>query len=511
MKKYIVLSCALCVSLMGMAQGEYDAFKYSQTELLGSARYVSMAGAFGALGGDMSAISLNPAGIGVYRSSELSLTPVVGLSATTSDFNGTETSDAIMNIRINNFGYVGTIRPSNSTINNINFGISYNKVKDFNRTTYIKGYDRSVSLLDVICSNTGTTEPSDLTNLGYLAYETYLINRNDNDGSYYNELRDGETVNNEFFMQEEGSIGVWDFTLGANMGHFLYAGLSIGLMGIDYRMVSSYYEYTEAFQEGTVTYDPFDYELRNAISTQGNGVNLKIGAIIRPVSFIRLGVALHSPTYYSLTDTYGSSMFSNGLYDQETGEYASSEIIDEDSYDYELITPGKIVGSAAIMFGKKGILSIDCEVVDYRGISLKSTSGFPYDDANSDIDDHMQNTLNLRGGGEYRVTDNISLRAGIAFYGSAYKNNMTADNTYIETVGTTPYYAFDLGTTYLTGGIGYRTGSFFLDAALVNQSSIENFYNFYDSDVTNATRTDNAYATVNNNKINAVVSTGFRF
>ncbi|OPZ99790.1 MAG: hypothetical protein BWY72_00172 [Bacteroidetes bacterium ADurb.Bin416] len=149
MRKQLITSLLCGIGLVAMAQGEYDALKYSQGELLGTARYMGMAGAFGALGADMSAIHQNPAGIGLYRSSELSLTPVLSLGNVNANYNGTTVNNSKMTLQLNSGGYIGSFRPSNSTnVSNINFAVTYNKVKDFYRIVGIKDYNKPVSLLD---------------------------------------------------------------------------------------------------------------------------------------------------------------------------------------------------------------------------------------------------------------------------------------------------------------------------------------------------------------------------
>ncbi|MFA7042902.1 MAG: hypothetical protein WC186_00990, partial [Bacteroidales bacterium] len=128
MKKYFLLTSLLVVNTMVFAQGEFDVLKYSLTDITGSARYVAMSGAFGALGGDMSAISMNPAGVSVYRSSEFTITPSLCTTSTKSHFD-LSSSDSKEKMLINNFGYVGSFRTyDESAISNFNFGISYNRV-----------------------------------------------------------------------------------------------------------------------------------------------------------------------------------------------------------------------------------------------------------------------------------------------------------------------------------------------------------------------------------------------
>jgi long-subunit fatty acid transport protein len=182
--------------------------------------------------------------------------------------------------------------------------------------------------------------------------------------------------------------------------------------------------------------------------------------------------------------------------------------IDENTSSYELITPGKLVYSAAWQFGKKGLLSMDWEVVDYSKTKLKDMDGLPYDDTNSDISRHMRTAHNFRLGGEYRLTDQVALRAGYALYQSAYRKDLASTNPIIYTAGTTPYYSFDTGSHAKTLGIGYRSNGFFLDAALLYQQYGEQFFPYYDS---NNNVTGHKYATIDTDRLSMMVSMGLRF
>lgn len=497
MKRFFITAVLSGLGLMTFAQGEYDVFRYSQSELLGTSRYMSMAGAFGALGGDMSAVSQNPGGIGVYRSSELSFTPVLSYTTVSSDFNSIGRKENKMVPGINSIGYIGSYRPSGSdNINNINFGLSYTRTKDFGKNTLFSGEDRSYSLLDKVCTDFKGTIPSMLFDLGKLAYDSYLTNYNS--GSYTNMLAENELVDNTFFMNESGYSGVIDFSLGANWGHFMYMGVGVGLSVLDYSMMSSYKEVSQ----GTTEVLGFEYELRNALNTTGAGVNFKIGAILRPFTFLRFGFALHSPTYYALTDAFGASMYSDIL------PGGTSATIEEGTMDYGIQTPGKIMYSAAYLFGQKAMISFDCDVVDYRDMEAKTESGMPNEKTNPAIDDHFTTAYNIRIGGEYRFGDSFSVRAGFAGYDKAYLDNMSPEMN-IRTVGTTPNYAFDKATTYITGGFGYRSGAFTLDAAVTDRMTGESFFPFFDSSP--AVAGVNKYADVELNKLSLAVTFGMRF
>lgn len=517
MRKLVYTSVLCAFSLVAFAQGEYDALNYSQGDLLGSARFMGMAGAFGALGGELSAIHQNPAGIGIYRSSEVSLTPVLSMSKVKGSFDGNLSTNDRMTVQLNTLGYIGSFRPNNnSNINNINVAVTYNKVRDYNRVVGIKSFGKPTSMLDMIATKAGSTPEGELYGLPYLAYETYLIDR-DVAGHYTNPLRVGETVNPTMFMREEGGIGEWNLTLGANWAHFMYLGLGIGFQSVDYRMVSSYNERSSGIDElnddGSISnYSPFEYELSNALNTTGSGVNVKVGAIIRPFSFLRFGFALHSPTYYSLTDAFGTDLTSWGVSPSGSGPSREHSMrFSEETASYELTVPGKMTYSLAYLFGQKGLLSFDCDVIDYREMALKDINGLPYDWENTNISNHMKTVYNLRFGGEYRVTDYFSVRAGTAWYGSAYKSHMTENNTPIEAAGTVTQYAFDKGSRYYTGGLGYRSGAFFMDFAVTHQQLKEDLFPYYDDTLDGEIRTDNRYAEVKTNRLNMLLSMGFRF
>ena len=506
MKKYILLSGLLVTGTMAFAQAEFDALKYSLTDISGTARYVSMSGAFGALGGDMSTLGMNPAGIAVFRSSELSITPSMSSTSSQSIFNGYESGGNKLNLLIDNFGYVGSFRTyDESEISNFNFGIAYNKVKDFNRDFSVKGENRTSSLLDRIVADQndkGGTEAA-LKNLASYAYEAYLINTNATTNKYESLLGVGDLVNNSMYMMESGGVNEWNLSLGANYGHVVYVGMSLGIQSINYELNSNYKEDSE----GTAQNDPIGFELKNVLTTQGSGVNVKLGVIVRPVPDLRLGFAFHSSTYYLMTDVFNASISSYGMeLDGEplTPYYKEPE---DGSADYQFKTPSRLLYSVAYQVGQKGFLSLDWDVVDYREINLKDADGFPYDDTNSYIYQDFRVASNLRLGGEYRLSDNISLRGGAAWYQSPVKATVEQNNFMIVTAGTTPQYGIEKDTYYLSCGLGYRTGGFFMDAALQRQFHNENFYNFYD-DTANA---DPKYADLKTTKTNLVLTAGFKF
>jgi hypothetical protein len=502
MRKQIILSGLFASFLSVQAQGEFDVLKYSQTDISGSARYVAMSGAFGALGGDISVLGNNPAGIAVYRSSEISVTPSVKYTNAKSDFNGNNNNVTDWSGHlINNFGYVGSFRTyDESAISNFNIGISFNRIKDFNRTTTITGSNRATSFLDGIASE----ETNLIGSNSHSAYWDYvtgggvgtpLVTLN-SAGTMYETFADGKAHNNWTKMVETGGINEWNFSLGANYSHQLYLGLSVGVQSFDYTMQTTYEEYF-----GTVG----GMALNNVLVTTGNGFNFKFGAIYRPIPEIRLGLAVHTPTYFNMTDVFNTSL---GTFEMpDDGNYTTEGT--EGYQDYQMNTPGRIIVSVAYQVGEKGFISFDGEYIDYSTIKVKYTDGTDMtDDFIQYLPDDMKSVWHLRLGGEYRLSDNLSLRVGGALYQMPVKKSLETNNTQIFACGTNPAYTIPQETYYISGGLGYHSGGFFLDFALQRQIAKEHYYPFYDG---TGNSSDPLYSDISIQKTMGVATVGLKF
>ncbi|HET9570150.1 MAG TPA: hypothetical protein VFP20_01915 [Bacteroidales bacterium] len=509
MKKYILMVFMSVCGLTVFAQAEFDALRLSQTDIIGTARYVSMSGAFGALGGDMSAIGLNPAGIGIYRSSEVSFSPSLQQDFSKADFNGKLAEANRLKVLMNGFGYVGSFRTyDESAISNFNFGISYQTVADFNRNTNVLGVDRPTSLLDRIVAVENTMWNDNGTHPYHSNFYSFVngvhvieqfVNDN-NENRYRPRLDNGELVSlSNMKMQETGGINSWNFTLGANYNHNLYLGIGIGIQSVLYEKSTIF---SEEYQLGGGT------ELRNAMTTTGSGIDFKAGVIYRPVPELRLGVSYRSGTYYTLTDVFNASMASWNFRDPITDVLYNPDpkvIGNEQTNDYMLKTPWQLTLSAAYQFENKGLFSVDFECVDSRSTDLKSGDGFEMEDINYYMENDFKLSYNVRVGGEMRLTDNVSARLGAAYYMSPLVSQV---ETYdIATAYTSPEYSVVKSTWYGSMGLGYRSGAFFADAALQERVSNEHFYNFCDMSNINVPK----FADLSRRKMNLVLTAGFKF
>lgn len=485
MKKTVLAIC-LFTTFNLLAQEAFDALRYSLTEINGTARSVSMGNAFGALGGDMTSLSINPAGIAVYRSSEISFSPVLSIANLNSDFQGSIGTDSKTSLGVGNFGVVGSYRTyDDSKVANYNFGVSYNRIKNYSRNVNVAGKNRPVSILDNLIPN---------SSLENMAYETYLLD------AYYNPvLQEGELVNNEQYAIERGNTGEWNFSMGFNYKHFLYLGASLGIQSVQYEL-DTYYK--ENFEEGG------GMELTNWLNTTGSGVNGKVGLILRPIPALRLGFSYHTPTFYSLRDDYDTFMRSYGMPD-DNGDIKDRTIyISENEPDpvyYQLETPQCLVFSAAVQLGQTALISADYELIDYRKIRMRNSSGYPFVDVNSDIDYFFRLGYNLRLGTEIRLDNNFSLRGGYAFYQSPVANHIETRNAVIYTPSTAPQYFMEKDAHSISLGFGYRVGAFFVDVAVVEQLRTEHFYPYYNWSGAGE------YANIKTNTSNIVCSLGVKF
>ncbi|WP_372641949.1 OmpP1/FadL family transporter [Ancylomarina sp.] len=455
MKRYITLLFLTVFSGILYAQTADDALRYSQQFYTGTARSTAMGGAFGALGGDFSSIGINPAGLGVYQSSEFMFTPSMEMRKSTSG----NLSDDKFTFGISNIGYVATFKPrmtSKDGWQNFNLGIGYNRINNFRKSSISQILNSESSMLDVFEVNADGFSDNQLRvnypTVEYLAYETYLLNPQDENPLDYDlPIFPGERMNQRKTVEERGHMGEFNISFGANYAHKLYIGASLGIQSINYKS-------TARFTESTLTNSASDlsnYYLEEYVKTTGVGANLKLGLIYKPNQNIRLGASLHTPTFFSMEDEFQNRMASHFKTEDLDGysNYADKTRLSNYTYDYR--TPMKFTLSGAVVLSKKAILSLDYEFVDYSNakfsdgqddFDFNGSAEFP--EANDIIKSSYESVGNLRAGLEYRVSSALSLRGGFANFGNPYKAS-SIDESY----------------NIYSAGFGIRQGNFFFDAA----------------------------------------------
>ncbi|MDD4033316.1 MAG: outer membrane protein transport protein [Bacteroidales bacterium] len=472
MKKILLLpSLFLLFSVNLYAQNEVDALLLSQNVATGSARVTGMGGASGAMGADPSVMAWNPAGLGLYRSGEFSLTPGILFQSDKNSFSGYSATENKARFILNTASYVSTIHLSpGKTLNSVTFGFGYNQVADFTRRMRVVGSGLQTSLLDswaADASGWGNSadyiSPDDLDTYSPsgMAYNQFLIT--DNVDFYQSELEYagyGQSLNRTRYTS--GGIGEWDFSVAGNFMDQVYLGLTVGIQNIRYDETMDHYE-----TGGQSLIDHFRYMEDYYIN--GSGVNIKAGMIYRPIDMLRIGLSYHSPTWMNLSNGYNNGLMSGwtdyAFEDQTALNYETYN--DPTYYDFKFRTPGKVMASATLQFGQLGLINLDYEYIDYAGMKYKSDNGYDqlyYDMINSSIDNMYQGVSNVRVGGELKLNPVMSLRAGYGYYGNPYRSSLYNDYSY-QTV---------------SAGWGMRTESFYLDLAYMHTFRDE-FYWMYEA------------------------------
>lgn len=456
-KTAILLSFLFLAQFQLFAQNEDDALRYSFLTFGSTARSMGLAGAFGAVGADFSTLSVNPAGIGLYNSSEFSFSPSMYVGKTTSSYNGRSFDDMRYNFNLGNAGMVLTF-PTNTQANNsgwknIQFGFGINRNNNFNNRMVIEGTNNSSSLLDTWVLAADGTVPENLSefDLG-LAFNTWLLDTITGNPTRYKNAVPGGGVLQRKSINSSGSMNEWVISMGANYDDRLYFGATLGFPFLRYNEESSYNELALAPEIGFDQFREFTYHQN--LQTDGSGFNFKFGLIFKPVEFIRIGAALHTPTYfYNMHENYSSSIkskFDNGD--------NFSEKSPEGSFDYKLNTPMRAIGSIAFIVGKYGLVSADYEFVDYSESRFRANDVDVYFDVNDAIRSKYTTASNLRVGTEWRI-DKFSVRGGYALYDSPFKSNVN-----------------DAARTSYTFGLGLREAGYFMDFAYIFSKAKEDYY-----------------------------------
>lgn len=532
MKRIALLVSALFLSsAVAFAQGEIDAYRYSQSDLNGTARYMGMAGAFGALGGDISAMYTNPAGLGIYRSSEVLTT--LGLSSVKAKTNwyGIEQSQTKTKFNFDNIAYVGYFPTSNDVgIVSWNVGFAYNRKKDYNRNYRMTGTP-VYSLADYVSDITYGTPESDLLSRGdnydypyglgqnvgkwmsVLGYQSGFIVPWTEGGDAYHSAY-GKWNGDQFTpyspdearlrVREKGSIDEYDFSLATNISNLVFIGATFVVTDLDFHVGV---DYDEDFGKG----NNMDWlYLGNNLRTEGTGYAANVGVIVRPVDFLRFGVAYNSPTWYKMTDYYwgtGTSFIRGG----EPVEKMTGETPSNASTNYELRTPDRWIFSAAAILGQSALLSVDYQITNYKNMRLYNDLGIELPD-NDLIRSDFKMSKMLKVGAEVKVTPQFSVRAGGAWETSPM-TSLFNEGLEVYTAGTIPNYAVDNGSTsYYTVGLGYRfTPNFYADLACVFKSRKEDVFAFSNTYDNGERVIESIPASLKTNTTKVALTVGYKF
>ncbi|MBL4586257.1 MAG: hypothetical protein JKX84_04245, partial [Flavobacteriales bacterium] len=433
--QYILFTLAILVANTVSAQNELDALRYSQVNVLGTARYAAMGGAFGALGGDMTTLSVNPAGIGVFTKTTGTATIAILGTNTDATYLGTSTSDSRMNLNISNAGFVARFKRRKSegkqwAWKSFSMGLTYNRTNSFNRRTVIAGVNTTSSVVDswVNQLNNSATEYTDIPFDGvtpggaftdsYLGWNTFLIDTvRGTTNQYLRNVMPNYGGLQQVTETTKGSMGEVALSFGGNFGNVLYLGATVGIPSVNYRLER---QYSESDAQDSIA-DFSSFTKTDYLNVSGRGFNIKFGAIYRPVKWLRLGAAIHSPTYYEMDEEFSAVLVSN----LDGTQFNSSTM--QGTYSYSLQTPFRAIGSLAFVIGKIGIVSADYEYVNYSMARFRSND-YSFSAENDNVKNSLSSAGNIRIGTEWRL-GKISLRGGFAINGNPYTGEFNFDDT----------------------------------------------------------------------------------
>lgn len=489
-KSLILISGVLFSALMANAQNEHDALNISNTAPSSTALSMGMGGVGGSMGGDFNSLSINPAGIGVYRAGELTITPSLRINNSKSTFDGNTLNEKSSKLSLDNIGFVIQSTPRNSRWRSVSFGFGMNTLANYNITERAVGTNFQSSISDIMSAHAmeyGVGENA-VPPYGYLGYEGYLLA---DDLKPIVPIDQGLTQDK--YNKYRGHAREYNFTLGGNYNEKLHLGIGMGITTYDYSNGMSYIEKDETNDR----FNNFSYaELMEQLNTTGIGFNAKFGAIFVPTKNIRLGASIHTPTWTAMTDDMDYQLVTNTeTYKADEG-YADpnpeTTAMPSQPYQfsYGLQTPWKLLLSGTIL-GNMGMISADYEYSNFANMQYNMRNDISYASyVNNQISNTFQASHTLRVGGEV-VLDNVFLRAGGAYQSSPYQDEAMYGGERLD----------------LTAGAGMRWRNFFIDLGYmhraINQSKA--LYNM------NASGVYNPQIQYKNNNNYVSLTLGFKF
>ena len=414
MKKILTIAFVLLIPVAMFAQGVDDASLYSQTYYQGTAKALGMGNAMGAVGGDMTAVCINPAGMGIYRSNEITASLNLLDNYSNSTYYGDKKDGNIFRFSIPNLGFVFAKERSNyKALRYTQFGFGLTRTNDFNMRTNALGINPSSSMVDNYLARMNGYSVDELQDAFpydiYPAWKTYLIDLyEDQEGPYY-----GSPVpqGNIWQGQEcdfKGRSESWTFAGSANFFDKLFIGISVDLAHTK-RFGAKVFK--ESRVEGTET-DFNQWSFTEDLSSTGWGGNAKAGFIYHATPWFRFGAAFHSPTLYAFSEKWQTTT------ETEINWVTNKSLSPESNYEYTFISPLKCVGSLAFVVGQQGMISLDVEYLNYGAARFRA-SDFDYSPTNESIKENLGHTANFRLGTEWYLGGTY-LRFGTAYYGSPF-------------------------------------------------------------------------------------------
>jgi hypothetical protein len=452
MRYTTIMALVLCIAGTVSAQNEADVQRYTNNFPPGTARFSAMGGAFTALGGDMSGMHINPAGIAVFRFSELSLTPSYESATVGTSLMGTATTGNYGGFALGNAGFVLVSEVDDPYWRSVNVGFSINRVQTFNDELSSRGIlDIDQSLMQSFVNEANGFFPADLSSFGAgLAFDAFVIDpvtSSDQNTEYIGRITQGQILQQQT-SRRTVRMNEFSITFGGNYDDRLFIGGALGIQSSFYQLRS---EITESPTQPLTT-DLMRYRFSEDLRVEGFGVNFSAGFIYRLENGLRLGGSIQTPTTLRLQDVYRATVNSTLVNPDESFR----EVSPDDFLEYRVRTPWRFSAGIAGVVQSKAILSAQYEYVNFRGGQMlpgnRRLSTNPWQNVNDIVTAEFRAAHILRGGIEFRMNKSFMARGGVAFFPNTIpRNNLTIDGS--------------MDRLQIAGGIGYRAAAWNLDLA----------------------------------------------
>ncbi|PPK84795.1 hypothetical protein CLV84_3959 [Neolewinella xylanilytica] len=492
MKTFLSVLFIFVTVVTASGQSYTDALRYSFISPQGSARFAGTGGSLTPLGVDVTTLHTNPAGIGWNRYNLAQITP--GFSLTNSDalLQGSETGDRVAEAAATfTLPSIGLLLAGNTrsvNMSTLNFGVSLTRMADYNQELSFAGRTPG-GLIEKFAEDDrdGIFDPygSDLA-------VPFLI-RNEDDGLNYSDFYNFDTqqpypgaIQREGVYDRRGSMSEAAIGFGGNFKETLLWGVSIGIPFFNYEQNYSYEEVDD--QDVIPAFENTTYN--ESLTSSGTGFNLKAGITVLPTEQIRISAAVHTPTFWSISEQYSNSF---GYFYSENGEaLGGTELSPLSDIAYNLRTPWRFMAGIGTLVGERGFISLDADYAQY------ASNEFSFDDfasadavtdaANADIDALLGNSFGLRAGGELNL-DPFQARIGVGYRQVPYQEYVNDE---------------DEGILTYSAGLGYSKGKFFADVA----AQVENYSSFQYPYQTFAIRQQNVL--YDRTRVSVLLTVGFR-
>lgn len=471
---------ALCCASAAWSQSEEDALRYAKQFTPASGRSWGMGGAMGALGADLSSFFTNPAGLGMYKrgTAELSL----GLTDVRSNaaYMGQQNTDFATRLEFNNFGVVGGQKPNEKGIS-FNFGVAHVKSNQFAERLRIEGNTTNSSILDVFARQAGATLPDALANeLPFSAGAAFSVGAIalSDDSLFYAPSAQGEVQQLKNIVRR-GHTSTTAFGLGMGIREKLYLGLAINFHGARFTQNSDHiesYAANQPIQEFTYSDD---------LTSDGTGFSVRIGAILKPTKWLRVGAAIQSATAMTVREAWDVNTSTRSSLNGSEN-YNSATLIT----DYNIRIPARYMANMAFVLGQVGVVSADYEFINYSGMRMDGSglnNTYNYAAENEIIRQNFRGAHKVAAGMEWRLPYHMYIRAGATYAQSPYFRE------FVDQPATISYH----------GGLGYRQDRWFIDFALASFQTQQSLY-LYDPSIASP-------ANITNSTVRALIGAGLRF